>query len=193
MKVRYSLTVFAAVAAIALTGCGPGPVVTKPNDVQSSVEPSYTETQEPEASPTSPVAKVGNSITLKGTDVDAGVTLTVTVVKVVPVTKSSDGYSTPEAGNRYAAVQFRIVNTGDTTYSGYPAGSTKVVDGADQQFDPATLVDSTAGPSLPADVKLAPGGKVLGYVTYELPKTSKIVIVQYSIDSYLGATGEWKV
>ena len=134
---------------------------------------------------------MGSAITLKG---NAGGKVTVTLVKVVDPVKSTDGFSAPTAGNRYVAAQFIVQNVGTTAYDDSPANGAKAIDAAGQQFSAdITLDKSTAGPGLPAQTKLPPGGKALGFLVFQVPTASKVAKVQFSQNSGFGETGEWTV
>jgi hypothetical protein len=49
-------------------------------------------------------------------------------VKLVDPAGAKDEYSTPDAGTRFVAVQFRLKNTGTELYSNSPSNGTKIVD-----------------------------------------------------------------
>lgn len=137
------------------------------------------------------VAKVGDTIELTG--MDKGSKLDVTAVKVVDNAKSSDEFTAPESGKRWLAVQFQLVNTGTKAYADSPQNGAQLADSQGQQFQ-TTFADITAGPSMSSDVKLRPGAKALGWITFELPKASKADVVQFAMDSgFSDKTGEWKL
>ncbi|MFD4528612.1 DUF4352 domain-containing protein [Streptomyces sp. NPDC058470] len=147
-------------------------------------------TQSPTPSPASSAA-VGDTLDLTGNG--DGEQLAVTVVKVVDPAGSKNEFSTPEAGTRFVAVQFRLKNTGTAVYDDSPSNGAKVVDAQGQQFD-ATIEDTTAGPSFPASVTVAPGDTGLGFITFEVPTASKIAKVQFALNSgFSGNTGQWNV
>lgn len=136
-------------------------------------------------------ARVGQPVTIKGND--SGSKLQVTVKKVQD-TRPADQFSTVDKGKRLVAVQFRLVNTGTATYSDAPSNGAKVVDKQGQQYEADIFFDKiAAGPMLPSSMKLAPKNKALGYLTFQVPKRSKIAQVQFSMDSGFGGTGQWKV
>jgi hypothetical protein len=141
--------------------------------------------------PKSGAAKLGDPITLKGQEKDSSIQ--VTAVKYVATVTATDGFSKPEAGNRYAAVQFVVKNTGKVTYDDAPSNGAKVSDSEDQQYDVALLEKSSAGQGLPALLKLAPGGTAKGFLVFEVPTAAKITSVQFSQASGFGETAEWKV
>ena len=92
------------------------------------------------------------------------------------------------------AVQFRVRNVGKVAYNDSPTNGAKVSDASGQQFDPSIMAQRvSAGPVLPASVKLAPGGTALGYIVFEVPKAAKIKSVQFGTDSGFGETGEWRI
>lgn len=188
---KYKMVAAAGVAVVALTGCSAsGGGVKTSADHKSSGTSSSSKSQAPPQSKKVP-AKLGDSITLKGNN---GGEIAVTAIKVVDPVRSTDGFSTPDAGNRYFAVQFSIKDTGQSAYDDSPANGAKVVDTQSQQFSAdITLDKSTAGPGLPAETKLAPGDQALGYLVFQVPKAAKVAKVQFSQSSGFGDTGEWVV
>jgi hypothetical protein len=187
MRKNFAILAGLGAAGLLLSGCGVGGVTNTPNSPAPAANPATTT---PAATTPAP-AKVGDAITLKGNT--PGSAVTVTVTKVVDPTTSTDGFSTPAAGSRYVAVQFQINNTGTAAYSDAPSNGAKVADPAGQQFGSAFTSAVAAGPTLPAFVKLTPGGKALGYVVFDVPTSSKVSLVQFGTDSGFGGTGEWQV
>lgn len=134
-------------------------------------------------------AKVGDTISLKGMDTSADVT----VVKIVNNPAGADDFTTPEAGKRFVAVQFRIKDTGGTAYSDSPSNGAKLVDSQGQSYD-ADINDTKAGTSFPALVNIAPGATGLGFITFQVPVQAKITQIQFGLDSGMAdQTGQWKV
>jgi hypothetical protein len=76
-------------------------------------------------------AKVGSTITLGGNN-SQGEKLAVTVERYVPSTVSTDGFTKPAAGKRFAAVQFALRNLGTSPYQDAPANGAKVLDAKGQ-------------------------------------------------------------
>lgn len=141
--------------------------------------------------PPSPPATVGTTIDLTGTG--DGEKLAVTLVKVVDPAGAQNEFATPAAGTRFVAVQFRLKNTGTAVYKDSPGNGAKVVDAQGQQFDTA-FYPSNAGASFPGSITVAPGDTGLGFLTFEVPKASKITKVQFSMNSgFSPNTGQWNV
>ncbi|WP_411105126.1 DUF4352 domain-containing protein [Streptomyces sp. cmx-4-9] len=136
-------------------------------------------------------AAVGDTIDLTG--IRDGEKLAVTLVKVVDPAGAKSEYSTPQAGTRFVAVQFRLKNTGIAVYQDSPGNGSKVVDTLGQQFD-TSFDDSNAGASFPGSITVAPGDTGLGFLTFEVPNASKIAKVQFAMNSgYSSNTGQWNV
>jgi hypothetical protein len=142
------------------------------------------------AAPGKTNAGIGDTIALKG--IDAAAKAQVTAMKVVDPATSTSGFDTPAAGSRYVAVQFQIQNTGTVVYDDAPGNSAKIADTSGHQFD-SVIVDSvTAGPLFPTTLKISPGEKAVGYLVFELPTTSKVANVQFTLDSgFADDTGQW--
>lgn len=189
MNTRIRLAATTVLAALTLTACSSsGDTATdKPKTAASKTGGSST--AEKSAAPQ--VAKVGDTIALKGSE--PGSKLDVTLVKVADNAKSSEEGFVPDDGNRWMGVQFRLVNTGSKTYSDSPANGAQIADSQGQQFG-TTFADITAGPSMSSDVNLKPGAKALGWIVFELPKASKAATVQFAMDSgFADQAGEWKL
>jgi hypothetical protein len=182
------MTALAATALVAglVAGCTTASVATTPKQETSAAG------NDVKAAPSEAVAKVGSTVTLEGDDEELKVD--VTVVNVAETVEATDGFSTPQPGNRFAAVQFRLHNVGTASYDDSPSNGAKVGDTESQQFD-STIIAQTisTGPLLPASVKLAPNSTVVGWVVFEVPKASKLAMVQFGLESGFGQTGEWKI
>ncbi|MEU7340853.1 DUF4352 domain-containing protein [Streptomyces sp. NPDC007074] len=192
-RVRLSAATFIAVCALSLTACNGGTTVTDKPKAKASTPAAKAGGQKPavKKSATPDVAQVGDTIALKG--MDDGSKLDVTVVKVVDPAKGADEFTTPASGKRFVGVQFRLVNTGSAAYSDSPSNGAQLADKDGQQFA-ATFGDISAGPSMAAEVKLKPGAKALGWIVFEVPKASKVSVVQFGMDSgFADQTGEWKL
>lgn len=190
MHARARLAALAATGILSLTACSSGSTVTDTPKAKPATASSDTAQEPASETPAAPkVAKVGDTITLTGTE--NGSKLDVTVVKVADPAKSSDEFTTPEDGNRWIGVQFRLLNTGTIAYSDSPGNGTQIADSQGQQFT-STFADITAGPSMASSVNLKPGAKALGWVVFEVPKASKGAVVQFTMDSgFADQTGEW--
>jgi hypothetical protein len=172
----------AVVAVVLLLGGGGKGGTTLP-----SAAPSSSATH---VVPSQGGAKLGTTVTLTG--MDAGSKAEVTVMKVVDPTTSRD--DTPSAGRRYVAVQVRIHNTGTLAYDDAPDNSAKLVDAGGNRIEETTVYSIEAGSLFPATVVLHPGQAITGYVVFEVPMTTKIVMIQFALDSgYADDTGHWAV
>jgi hypothetical protein len=187
--------VLAALIAVAV-GCSDDEKVTtepaaSPPATSAPAEPSATsETPSPTLPPTASAA-VGDTLDLTGTE--DGEALAVTVVKVVDPARAENEYSSPDAGKRFVAVQFRLKNTGTAVYSDSPSNGARLVDTQGQQFD-TTYEDTAAGPGFPGSVTVAPGDTALGFITFEVPADSTIAKVQFAMNSgFAPTTGQWNV
>ncbi|WP_343242945.1 DUF4352 domain-containing protein [Streptomyces sp. SID12501] len=134
---------------------------------------------------------MGDTVNLTG--LEDGQALAVTVVKVVDPARAENPYATPKAGKRFVAVQFRLKNTGTAVYSDSPGNGARLVDTAGQRFD-ETYGDTAAGPGFPGSVTAAPGDTALGFISFEVPSTSTIARVQFTMSSgFADNTGQWNV
>jgi hypothetical protein len=178
-------TVIAALAVTvllgALTACGPQSEVNTTPKKQTGGQPASK----------AQAAKVGDTLALKGTE--DGSKLDVTVKSVADPAQPADEYQEPGSGKRWVGAQFELVNTGSKAYDDAPSNGAQVVDNDGQRFE-ATIGDITAGPSMTTEAKIAPGGKALGWIVFEVPKDVKLSEVQFAMDSgFADQTGQWKI
>ncbi len=137
-----------------------------------------------------PVAHLSDPVVIAGNNNEQ---LTVQLVKIVDPTTSSDGFSSPNAGSRYVAVQFKLTNSGRVAYSDSPDNAAKALDASGQSFAP-DFTDTAAGPSFAGNqVNLAPGATQLGFITFQVLTGDAIAKLQFTTDSGFGQTGEWLV
>ncbi|MDF9816945.1 DUF4352 domain-containing protein [Streptomyces sp. SPB162] len=179
-------------AAVVAVGCSSPSVTTSPSSARPSAGGSSVPDSSSTASPTAAgqaEAQVGDTLDLVGTG--DGERMAVTVTRVVDPA-GADVFS-PDQGNRFVAVQFRLRNTGTAVYADSPSNGAQVVDTLGQAFN-ATIADTNAGPGFPGSVRLTPGSTALGFVTFEVPKASAIAHVHFTLNSGFAAdTGQWTV
>ncbi|MFH8369680.1 DUF4352 domain-containing protein [Streptomyces sp. NPDC018031] len=196
MRIRAA-ALAAALLCLPLTACGgddEGDQVTSEPKKQSSAPASQGDS-EPEAAPsaerTPDVAAIGDTITLKGQE--DGEQLDVTVKKWLDPAKGADEFNTPAEGKRWVAAQIQLTNTGSAVQDDTPSNGVQVADADGQRFD-ATYGDIAAGPQMPSGLKLPKGDKALGWIVIEVPESSEITTLQYTMNSgFAEQTGQWKV
>lgn len=187
MRIRLATVATAACLAATLTAClAPTEVKTKPDAKAPAPQPASSAPAAPKK-PT--IAKVGDSVTLKG--MGDGEQLVVTLVKIKDPARSANDFSGPEDGQRWIGLQLRLVNTGTATYQDSPSNGLQVADSEGQRFSP-TFGEIKSGPVMSSDVKLLPGDKALGWIIVEAPKASQISTMQFALNSGMGPqTGQW--
>lgn len=110
----------------------------------------------------------------------------VTVDKFVPDAQSSDEFWTASPGNKLVAAHVIVTNTGQTTYTNASWLGSKVYTNRGQGYDNDSLYSTTAGPDLPMNIDLKPGGSIDGWVTFEIPAANTVESVTFD-------DAEWKV
>jgi len=198
------------VGALVLSGCAGTSVASSPGtpdpNVSSSVEHlgavgTETPTDETIGEESSPApsmqttkAAVGDTVVLPSGDPEAdGTMLDVTLVSVLQKARPKDEYNVPEPGSRFVAVRLRITNKGPGVYDDSPGNGITIADAEGQRFT-ETSNETAAGVSMPGGVTLSPGSSVIGWIAFQVPKTAKVVLVQYNADSGFGqTTAEWIV
>ncbi|MEU6032021.1 DUF4352 domain-containing protein [Streptomyces tauricus] len=184
MRTRITATALAAAVCLALTGCLPDEEVstTPKASAESAGDAGKKDTKD---------AAVGDTLSLKGTE--DGEQLDVTLKKWLPTAPGSNEFNVPTDGKRWAAAQFELINTGSKVYADAPSNGAKAVDSEGQRFD-SWFGEIAAGPGMSSDVSMPKGEKTLGWIVFEVPKNSKIVTVQFAMNSgFSNQTGQWTV
>lgn len=189
---RRIVTALAAAGLLVatLTACQEE-ITTEPTKT-GAADTAQSETPAAAPKPTkSAAATVGDTITLKGNE--DGEKVDAVLKKWNDNAKPADEFFSPEEGNRWVAAQFELTNTGKAPYADSPSNGAQVADADGQRFGPS-FADVTDGPSMTSDATIPPGEKVLGYIVFEVPKASKIVSVQFALNSgFADQTGQWTV
>lgn len=189
---RAITSLISAGLLLTATAClGDSEVTTKPNKTAASSEAESSKAPAEKAPDKPQVAKVGDTITLAGNE--EGLKVDATLKKWLDPAKGSDEFNKPQAGKRWVAAQFELVNKGTIVYDDSPSNGTQVADTEGQRFT-AWYGEIAAGPQMASGAKVPPGDKVLGWIVYEVPKNSKITTVQFGLNSgFAEQTGQWSV
>jgi hypothetical protein len=180
---RYGVVL--AISAVLLTGCSTPTVseATGPKQEQPADAP-LEEPKERDA------ARVGGTLTLSGTE--HGVDMAITPLRVVDPAPPADPYLGPGDGNRFVGVELELANVGTSVYRDFPANGARLIDSRSRQYDPA-FMEIKVGPTL-AQTTIAKGDKRVGFVTFEVPRGTRLAKLQLTLDSGFGPeTGEWRL
>jgi hypothetical protein len=190
----HTAAALAAAALLALTACSPGEETVNTTPKNTTSKPAKAEKKaadKPAEKEKAKTAVVGDTLTLHG--FEDGEQLDVTLKQWLPTAKPDSEFDVPQDGKRWAAAQFLLVNTGSNVYSDSPANGAKAADSEGQRFD-SWFGEIAAGPAMSSDVSLPKGEKALGWIVFEVPKNSKIVSVQFGMNSgFSDQTGQWSV
>jgi hypothetical protein len=186
---RIGIAVTTAALAVGLAACNGTSIKSTPDATGTA---KGTVAAGAKAKPkVAPVAHIGDTITLHG--MQDGSKLTATLVKWVDPARGGDEFTTPDSGKRFVAAQLRLTDVGTTVYDDSPSNGVQVADTEGQRFD-SDISDVSAGPSMAPEVKLSPGDRTLGYISFQVPKTSKVASLQFTLDSgFADQTGEWHI
>jgi hypothetical protein len=136
-----------------------------------------------------PRSKVGDSITLEGTD-------TKMKVKLIGLDRSlSVGeFDEPQRGRKFVGVRVRLTNVGDGTYDDSPSNGAKLITNRDEQADATLVTGGDCGSSFASDTTISAGSSQQGCLPFEIKKSAKPKTFQFSLDSGFGPeTGEWSL
>jgi hypothetical protein len=156
-----------------------------PTEATSSEETATEETEADEG-----LASVGDTITLHG--YEDGEQIAVTVTRLYDPA-GAEQYFGPRRGRKYVAVDLVLKNAGTKAYSDSPGNGATLLDSRDHGYT-ETLSETTSCQSIGSSVKIASGSKRAGCLTFEIPKTAKPTVFQFTLDSgFADETGEWQL
>ncbi len=175
-----------SIIAVAVNG-GSKPTV---NTTATTANTSKTSSSSSKSSSTaSTTAHVGATV-----DVGGSKGLAVTLNQVIDPASGADQYTTPDAGNRFVAVDVKIVNNGTAAFSD-DANSDVTLIGTDNQSYTADFDDVSECTNFnEGQYTLAPGESATGCVVFQVPDAVNTAKVQFQTQSGLSqSTGEWLV
>ena len=156
-----------------------------PTDATSSEETATEDTEAGQG-----LAKVGDTITLHG--YEEGEQMAVTVTRLYDPA-GAEQYFGPRRGRKYVAVDLVLKNTGTKAYNDSPGNGATLLDSANHGYT-ENLSETTSCQSIGSSIKIAPGSKRAGCLTFEIPKTAKPAVFQFTLDSgFADVTGEWQL
>jgi hypothetical protein len=136
------------------------------------------------------LASVGDTITLHG--YEDGEQIAVTVTRLYDPA-GAEQYFGPRRGRKYVAVDVVLKNTGAKAYNDSPANGATLLDTDDHGYTD-NLSETTSCQAIGSSVKIAPGSKRAGCLTFEIPKNAKPKVFQFTLDSgFADETGEWQL
>src|SRR5215208_6544966 len=156
---------------------------------------STTTTDEPDpdsgsaGSGKAPRSRIGDSITVKGTD-------TRMKVKLVKVdrTLTAGEFDEPQKGRKFVGVYIRLTNVGDKTYDDSPSNGAHLITSKDEQAQSTIVSSGDCGSSFASDATISPGSSQQGCIPFEIKKKAKPKVFQFGLDSGFGPeTGEWSL
>lgn len=168
-------------ALVLLPGCSEDTITATPDDGAETTE-AGTQSEQPAE------ATIGDTISLHG-ELDPELEIAVTVESVVDPAKG-DRFLKAEEGNRYAAVEVRLQNTGPIDCSASPTNGAVLIDA--KQYD--TWLGSGVEPSLDGTVRIAPGDERVGFIVFQVPKGEDPASFQFALESgFASVTGQWSL
>lgn len=129
------------------------------------------------------IAKLGTPLRIDG--FLGASSAVVTIDKFNAAAKSSSEFRTPGDGNTFVSARVTIQNVGDEKYNNVSWVGTSVYTKSGQGYS-SDMFGPQDGRELPSSIDLKPGGKVSGWVLFEVPADEKL-------DSVVFDDAEWKL
>lgn len=188
MSRKIMIAAAVALTALAVAGCGTStvtpaaPKATAPAQSPSGASASPSPTQQQRA-------HVGDRFTVA---LENGTKYEVTLLRVDQQASPANEFEAAQPGRHLAAAQFRV---SATTSVDENANNNATATGSDEQAYTPSLASVAEGTNFAnGEIRLQPGGSLVGWVTFELPDTVRITKVQWTPASGFSAqAAEWLV
>jgi hypothetical protein len=177
-----------ALTALALAGCGtstvtptaPKTTAPAPSPSRASASPSPTQQQQ---------AHVGDQFTVA---LENGTKYEVMLLRVDQQASPANEFEAAQPGHHLAAAQFRV---SATTSVDENANNNATATGSDEQAYTSSIASVAEGTNFAnGQIRLQSGGRLVGWVTFELPDGVRITKVQWTPASGFSAqAAEWLV
>lgn len=100
--------------------------------------------------------------------------------------KPKSAYQKPEAGSKYVTADTQVVNNGDKPGNVSSVLCFKMRDSTGQEYNEELLT----GVPKPPDGEVAPGGKLRGTVSYQVPTSANGLLLVFSCDLFSSGSAE---
>jgi hypothetical protein len=133
-------------------------------------------------------AKLGDTITLEGSDTKMAVT-----VNHVLDPPSVGQFDQPlEKGSRFVGVEMTLQNVGDQTYNDSPSNGATLILADDSQAQSTIVTGGECSGGFAESSTISPGSRRNGCIVFEVPGQAAPKTFQFALDSGFGPqSGEW--
>jgi hypothetical protein len=187
--------VTAVTAVLALAACSaPGPHPSQAHGAGAAAGPSAGTAGTPSPSGTGHAAtshgQLGSALAVSDS---SGTQLDVTLQKVIDPADGANQYSKPGSGQHFVGVKLHVQNKAAATYQNNANNETTIIlsDGKTLHADYNPIAG--CGNFDNGQIKLASGAASTGCVTFQVPKSEKVIQVSYGNTVFPGTTAEWSI
>jgi hypothetical protein len=174
-------------AALAVAGCGTSTVTATAPKTTSPAQSSSA--APPSPSPSQQQAHLGDQFTVALED---GTEYDVTLRRVDQQASPANEFEAAQPGHHLAAAQFRVRATTGVDEN---ANNNTTAIGSDEQAYTSSVASVAEGTNFAnGEIRLQPGGSLVGWVAFELPDRVRITRVQWTPASgFSSQAAEWQI
>jgi hypothetical protein len=194
-------------AVVALASCSPAPPHPARTPAPSPPQPAPTHSTSTAAEPaasTGGTPSPGTSAPPTGTSTGqlgstlpvsdtSGTQLDVTLTKVIDPASGANSYSKPASGKHFVGVKLRVQNEALSTYQGNANNETTITLSNGKTLHADYNPIAGCGNFDNGQIKVMSGAAGTGCVTFQVPKSSKVVEVRYRNTVFPGTTAQWSI
>ncbi len=166
----------AILSGLVITGCGTATFSSPAGSTQR--QQSTPEAAAPSEIPStaSDTGAVGDTFTYTAGD---GTSYDIRLIKVLDPAQGANEFYTPDSGKRFVGTEFKITAVSGSVDEN--ANNNAVIQGSDSQMYSPDFSEISAGTNFNnGSIRLAEGGSVKGWVTFQVPEGVKVTSVQWT-------------
>ena len=192
-----ALTAVAGLATVlVLASCSPSPPhPAGTHSAAAAAEPAASTAGTPSPGTSAPPTgtsrgQLGSTLPVSDT---SGTQLEVTLTKVIDPASGANSYSKPASGKHFVGVKLRVQNQASSTYQNNANNETTITLSNGKTLHANYNPIASCGNFDNGQLNVKSGATSTGCVTFQVPKSSKVIQVRYGNTVFPGTTAQWSI
>ena len=173
----------------------PSPHPARTTSAAAAAEPAASTVGTPSPGTSAPptgtrTGQLGSTLPVSDT---SGTQLEVTLTKVIDPASGANSYSKPASGKHFVGVKLRVQNKAAGTYQNNANNETTITLSNGKTLHANYNPIASCGNFDNGQLNVKSGATSTGCVTFQVPKSSKVIQVSYRNTVFPGTTAQWSV
>ena len=173
----------------------PSPHPARTTSAAAAAEPAASTVGTPSPGTSAPptgtrTGQLGSTLPVSDT---SGTQLDVTLTKVIDPASGANSYSKPASGKHFVGVKLRVQNQASSTYQNNANNETTITLSNGKTLHANYNPIANCGNFDNGQIKVKSGATSTGCVTFQVPKSSKVIQVRYGNTVFPGTTAQWSI